>query len=71
LRQLWSQGRSATAVAAARALGAAGLDPTALATVAEAQLSYHAPEAPPPAQRPDYKYMQGDRRTRRKKHHKH
>ncbi len=70
LQQLWSQGRSATALDVARALGASALDPTALAAMADTQLAYRAPEAPPPTERPDYKYMQGDRRTRRKKHSK-
>jgi hypothetical protein len=68
LGRIWAQGRSGTALDAARALGAAELDPTALAAVADRQLAYNAPEAPPPTQRPDYKYMQGDRRVRRKRH---
>jgi hypothetical protein len=66
LRQIWAQGRSGTAQDAARILGANGLDPAALAIVVEKQLSYNAPEAPPPTQRPDYKYMQGDKRRRRR-----
>jgi hypothetical protein len=70
LQQLWSKGRSATALDVARALGASALDPTALAAMADTQLAYRAPEAPPPTERPDYKFMQGDRRTRRKKHTK-
>ena len=70
LRKLWSLGRSATALEVAGALGATALDPTALAAMAETQLAYHSPEAPPPTERPDYKYMQGDRRVRRKKHSK-
>ena len=70
LQKLWALGRSATALDVARALGAAGLDPAALTAVASATLAYRAPEAPPPTERPDYKYMQGDRRVRRKKHSK-
>ena len=66
LRKVWAQGRSGTAQDAARALGAAALDPAALAAVADKQLSYNAPEAPPPTQRPDYKYMQGDKKRRRR-----
>lgn len=70
LQQLWSQGRSAGAIEVARALGAAALDPAALAAMADAQLAYRAPEAPPPTERPDYKYMQGDKRPRRKRSRK-
>jgi hypothetical protein len=66
LRGIWAQGRSGTAEAAARSVGASGLDPASLAAVIEKQLSYNAPEAPPPAQRPDYKYMQGDKRRKRR-----
>lgn len=69
LRKIWAQGRSGTATALAQLLGAQGLDPAALAAAAEAQLSYLAPEAPPPTQRPDYKFMQGDRRVQKKKKH--
>ena len=65
LRKLWAGGRSMTALEGARALGLAALDPAALAAAAAAQLEYVAPEAPPPAPRPDYKYMQGDRKRRR------
>lgn len=67
LRQIWAQGRSATATSAALLAGAPALDPAALAAAAEAQLAYAAPEAPPPTQRPDYKFMQGDHRRRQKK----
>ena len=70
LQKLWSMGRSATAMEVAKALGAVALDPTALASLADAQLSYRAPEAPPPTERPDYSFMQGDKRVRRKKHRK-
>ena len=66
LRKVWTPGRSGTAQDAARALGAAALDPAALAAIADRQLSYNAPEAPPPTQRPDYKYMQGDKKRRRR-----
>src|SRR6267142_1466555 len=65
LRKIWALGRSGTGQDAARAFGAQALDPAALAAVAERQLSYNAPEAPPPTQRPDYKYMQGDKKRRR------
>ncbi|HEX9572786.1 MAG TPA: hypothetical protein VF994_01745 [Myxococcales bacterium] len=66
LRKIWAQGRSGTGQDAARAFGALALDPAALAALAEKQLAYNAPEAPPPTQRPDYKYMQGDKKRRRK-----
>jgi hypothetical protein len=66
LRRIWAQGRSGTADDAARVLGANGLDPAALSSVVEKQLAYNAPEAPPPTQRPDYKYMQGDKRRKRR-----
>ena len=65
LRKLWSGGRSMTATEAVRALGLTALDPAALAAAAAAQLAYLAPEGPPPAPRPDYKYMQGDKKRRR------
>src|SRR5205823_6454567 len=56
LRRIWAQGRSGTAQDAARdVLGLNGLDPAVLASAVEKQLSYNAPEAPPPTQRPDYK----------------
>ena len=67
MRKVWADGRSGTAEEAARDLGAAALDPAVLAAIADRQLSYNAPEAPPPTQRPDYKYMQGDKKKRRKK----
>jgi len=66
LRQLWAGGRSLTAVEAARALGLAQLDPAALAAMADARLRYSAPDAPPATPKPDYKYMQGDKKKRRK-----
>jgi len=66
LRKIWAQGRSGTGQDAARAFGALALDPAALAALAEKQLAYNAPEAPPPTQRPDYKYMQGDKKRRRR-----
>jgi hypothetical protein len=66
LKKIWSGGRSLTASDALRALGLAALDPAALATVAEARLAYKAPDPAPPAPRPDYKYMQGDKKRRRK-----
>lgn len=64
LGKIWSRGRSLTALEAA----GGALDPSALARVAAAQLAYKAPDAPPPTQKPDYKYMQGDKKRRR--HHK-
>jgi len=66
LKQLWAGGRSLTAVEAARAAGVAQLDPAALAAVADARLRYSAPDAPPVAPKPDYKYMQGDKKKKRK-----
>ncbi len=66
LKQLWAGGRSLTALEAARALGLLQLDPAALAAVADARLRYSAPDAPPVAPKPDYKYMQGDKKKRRK-----
>jgi hypothetical protein len=69
LRKLWTGGRSLTALEAARALGLTALDPAALAAVAGERLSYQAPDPAPKAPKPDYKYMQGDKR-RRKRHKK-
>lgn len=66
LRKVWSGGRSLTAAEAARALGLAALDPTALAALAEERLAYQAPDPAPPAPKPDYKYMQPDKRRRRR-----
>jgi hypothetical protein len=67
LPQLWAGGRSLTALQAARALGLAQLDPAALAAMADQRLRYSAPDPPPAAQKPDYKYMQGDKRKRHRK----
>ena len=36
-------------------------------TIVDDRLRYSAPDAPPPAPKPDYKYMQGDKKKRRKK----
>jgi len=66
LKQLWAGGRSLTALGAAHALGLAQLDPAALAAIVDARLRYSAPDAPPVAPKPDYKYMQGDKKKRRK-----
>ena len=66
LKQLWAGGRSLTALEAARAAGFAGLDPAALAAVVDGRLRYSAPDAPPVAPKPDYKYMQGDKKKKRK-----
>ena len=52
---------------AANAAGLQRLDPAALAAAADERLRYSAPDAPPPAPKPDYKYMQGDKKKRRKK----
>ena len=62
---LWAGGRSLTATEAARALGLAALDPAALAKLSAERLAYAAPEAPPPTPKPDYKYMQPDKKRRR------
>jgi hypothetical protein len=70
LRKIWSQGRSASALEVAQVYGVAQLDPMTLAQIADRRLAYSAPDAPPPAERPDYSYMQGDRKARRKKHKK-
>jgi hypothetical protein len=67
IRQVWAGGRSLSALEATRTLGLAQLDPAALATLADERLRYSAPDAPPPAPKPDYKYMQGDKRKRRSK----
>jgi len=67
LKQIWAGGRSLRAVEAARALGLTQLDPAALAAVADQRLHYSAPDAPPAPPKPDYKYMQGDKKKRRKK----
>ena len=67
LRDIWAGGRSIGAFEAARAVGIAQLDPAALAAVADERLKYSAPDAPPTAPKPDYKYMQGDKKKRRKK----
>jgi len=67
LKQIWAGGRSLRAVEAARALGLTQLDPAALAAVADERLHYSAPDAPPAPPKPDYKYMQGDKKKRRRK----
>jgi hypothetical protein len=67
LQKIWAGGRSLAASDAARVLGLPAIDPAALAAVAEERLAYKAPEAPPPTQKPDYKYMQGDKKRRRHK----
>ncbi|HUJ27859.1 MAG TPA: hypothetical protein VLW85_17665, partial [Myxococcales bacterium] len=54
--RIWSGGRSLTA---------GPLDPSALVAVAEMRLAYKAPDPAPPAPKPDYKYMQGDKKRRR------
>ena len=69
LQQLLAAGRSLTALEAATAAGLQRLDPGALAAIADERLRYSAPDAPPPAPKPDYKYMQGDKKKRRKKKH--
>jgi hypothetical protein len=67
LKKIWAGGRSMTALEAARALGLTALDPAALAAVAEERLAYRAPDPAPRAPKPDYKYMQGDKKRRRHK----
>jgi hypothetical protein len=67
LKEIWSKGRSLGALEAARVLGLAQLDPAVLAAVIDERMGYSAPDAPPPAPKPDYKYMQGDKKKRRKK----
>jgi hypothetical protein len=67
LKEVLSGGRSLTALEAAHAAGLQRLDPAALAAIADERLRYSAPDAPPPAPKPDYKYMQGDKKKRRKK----
>jgi hypothetical protein len=67
LKQLWAGGRSLTALEAARALGLAELDPAALSAMADARLRYSAPDAPPATPRPDYKYMQGDKKKKKRR----
>jgi hypothetical protein len=62
--QLWSGGRSLPPAQALQILRIPALDPAALAQVAGERLAYQAPDAPPPAQKPNYKYMQGDKRHR-------
>jgi hypothetical protein len=66
LRQIWSGGRSLRAEEAAKLAGVA-LDPSALARQVDLALSYAAPDPRPAVQKPDYKYMQSDRRVRRRK----
>jgi hypothetical protein len=59
LRKLWAGGR---------AQETGPLDPSVLAAVAAERLAYNAPDAPPATPKPDYKYMQGDKKKRRRKH---
>jgi hypothetical protein len=67
LMKIWARGRSATAMETAQLYGATQLDPAVLARIADRRLAYSAPDAPPPAERPDYSYMQGDKKVRKKK----
>lgn len=60
LARIWAGGRS---------LAAGPLDAAALVKVAEARLAYKAPDPAPPAPKPDYKYMQGDKKRRRHRKH--
>jgi hypothetical protein len=57
-------GRSMAPSEALNALQLAALDPAALVQVASERLAYQAPDAPPTAPKPDYKYMQGDKKRR-------
>jgi hypothetical protein len=68
--KIWQGGRSLTAAEAAQGLGLTSLDPSALAQIATERLSYQAPDAPPAKVKPDYKFMQGDKKRRRVKHKK-
>ncbi|GAC1346471.1 MAG: hypothetical protein NVSMB23_24160 [Myxococcales bacterium] len=70
LQRIWQGGRSLRAEEAALLAGGT-LDPAALAKQVDVALSYAAPDPRPAAQRPDYKYMQGDRKVRRKRRKKH
>jgi hypothetical protein len=70
LRAIWERGRSLRAEEAAQLLGAT-LDPAALAKQVDRALAYAAPDPRPAVQRPDYKYMQGDKKVRRKRRRKH
>ncbi|MFL5378368.1 MAG: hypothetical protein ACJ787_10655 [Myxococcales bacterium] len=70
LMKIWAKGRSANAMETARLYGATQLDPAVLAQVADRRLAYSAPDAPPPAERPDYSYMQGDKKVRKRKKHR-
>ena len=63
--KIWNGGRSLTAMEAIQSLGLTAIDPGALAQIATERLSYQAPDAPPAKVRPDYKYMQGDKRRKR------
>jgi hypothetical protein len=65
LRKLWAQGRALSAEEAARQLNLP-FDARSLVALTELRLAYRAPEKPPAAPRPDYKFMQGDRRSRHK-----
>ncbi len=74
LRSVWAAGRSLRAEDAApsaplppgRNDERVPLTTGALAALFDARLGYRAPDAQPPAARPDYKFMQGDRRPKRK-----
>jgi len=70
LMKIWAKGRSANAMETARLYGATQIDPAVLAQVADRRLAYSAPDAPPPAERPDYSYMQGDKKVRKRKKHR-
>ena len=65
LRKLWAQGRALSAEEAAKQLNLP-FDAKSLVALTVLRLSYRAPERPPAAPRPDYKFMQGDRRSRHK-----
>jgi hypothetical protein len=68
--QIWNGGRSLTALAAVQALGLTSIDPGALSQIATERLSYQAPDAPPAKVKPDYKFMQGDKRRKRARRRK-
>lgn len=76
LRSIWAAGRSLRAEDAVSADSAPAQTErpgeelpqpaAALASFFGSRLGYHAPDAPPAATRPDYKFMQGDRGPKRK-----
>ena len=79
LKAIWAGGRSLRAEDVASSapadvvppaspapVGSSARAPSSLAALFEQRLGYHAPDAPPQAPRPDYKFMQGDRGPKRR-----